>query len=72
MVTRSLLMHSYCGVIEHCSGCHGRKTNKWVLEKIGSVLMMRKSMAERNAPDGRIPQREEVEMVCACVCAKAR
>ena len=24
-----------------------RKTNKWVLEKIGSVLMLRKSMAER-------------------------
>ena len=25
-----------------------RKTNKWVLEKIGSVLMLRKSMSERN------------------------
>ena len=24
-----------------------RKTNKWVLEKIGSVLMLRKSMSER-------------------------
>ena len=24
-----------------------RKTNKWVLEKIGSVLMLRKSMAEK-------------------------
>ena len=25
----------------------GEKTNKWVLEKIGSVLMLRKSMSER-------------------------
>ena len=43
-------MLSNCGVIEDCLGCHGgepswteRKTNKWVLEKIGSVLMLRKS-----------------------------
>ena len=25
----------------------GEETNKWVLEKIGSVLMLRKSMSER-------------------------
>ena len=34
-----------------------RKTNKWVLEKIGSVLMLRKSMSERKMRPHRPEER---------------
>ena len=45
-----LLMRSNCGVIGECSvspGWRWRKMNKWVLDKIGSVLMLRISTTER-------------------------
>ena len=43
-------MRSNCGVIGECSvspGWRWRKMNKWVLDKIGSVLMLRISTTER-------------------------
>ena len=41
-------MLSKCGVIADCVGVMGgEETNKWVLKKIGPVLMSTKSMSER-------------------------
>ena len=39
--------HRMAAVIMVVHYCNGEEMNKWVLEEIGSVLMLRKSMSER-------------------------